>query len=108
MVTHGELNYCISRLAVLFLKPLISQGKKVGYTELNAVWADIQAAANEFYSQPIGDYEKQKKETNGDVYSELRGLAEAPRYPRQQATLKDWLDERGCMNCGKQGEHNCV
>lgn len=74
MVTHGELNYCISRLAVLFLAPLISQGKKVGYTELNAVWADIQAAANEFYSQPIGDYEDKKREENGDVYSELRGL----------------------------------
>lgn len=74
MVTHGELNYCISRLAVLFLKPLISQGKKVGYTELAAVYADIQAAANEFYSQPIGDYERKKQLENGDVYDELRGL----------------------------------
>jgi hypothetical protein len=74
MVDHGELNYCISRLAVLFLAPLLSQGKKVGYKELSAVHAVLQDAADEFYAEPISDYEKQKKETNGDVYTELRGI----------------------------------
>lgn len=74
MLTHGELNYCVTRLAVLFLAPLVAQGKKVGYGELSAVRAVLQDAADEFYREPVADYEDKKMQESGDVYAELRNL----------------------------------
>ena len=74
MMTPGELNYCISRLAVLYLAPIRKQGKKVGYEQLSQIRAVLQDAADEFYANPVRDYEDKKMEENGDVYAELRDL----------------------------------
>src|SRR3990167_6292420 len=70
MMTPGELNYCITRLAVLYLAPLRAQGKKVGYEQLSMVRAVLQDAADEFYRNPVADYENKKMQENGDCYAE--------------------------------------
>lgn len=72
VMTPGELNYCITRLASLYLKPLIDQGKHVGYDELSGVRRVLQDAADEFYRQVVAPYEDKKRSENGDCYNELR------------------------------------
>ncbi len=69
ITTRGQLNYAMTRLAVLFL----ADGPKTpGYTEMMNVIGTFEMAKLEFYREVCGIYEDRKKSGNGDVYQEIR------------------------------------
>ena len=59
----GELNYIITGTIMEYLKR-----KGIRYASMNDVLGVLDAVAREFDRRIIADYEKQKREENGDVY----------------------------------------
>lgn len=59
----GELNYAITRLAILFAE---KHGKSYG--AINDAMGVLSCAPHEFYRRYAAPYEDEKAELNGDVY----------------------------------------
>jgi hypothetical protein len=57
----GELNYCITKLCLRYIKCL-------DYQNINDVIGALEAAKLEFYRRLAAPYEDQKIKANGDVY----------------------------------------
>jgi hypothetical protein len=66
----GELNYCITQLALDYLHTTAAYN----YADLNAVIGVMEAAKQEFYRRMVVPYEEQKILENGDVYSARRPI----------------------------------
>ncbi len=62
----GELNYCMTRLATLYL----ADGG-LNYTTLNEIIGAFEAAKLEFYRRVVTPYEERKRSQNGDVYPHI-------------------------------------
>lgn len=62
--TAGELNYSFTLLA----KEYWNQGAKT-YARLNDILGALEGAKLEFYRRIVVDFEEQKRQNNGDVYS---------------------------------------
>ena len=69
IATTGELNYCITRLAVLYLARI--GGGKPNYAQREQVHGTLSCARAEFYRRVLSDYEFAKCVQNGDVYGEI-------------------------------------
>jgi len=61
--TAGELNYCITRLAVDYL-----DGHDMNYYTINEIIGVLECAKQEFYRRMAAPYEDVKIAENGDVY----------------------------------------
>lgn len=62
--TVGELNYCITKLLLQYVK---TQGG-ASYTTFNAIVGALECAKLEFYRRMVVPYEETKCKENGDVY----------------------------------------
>lgn len=69
ITTKGQLNYAMTRLAVLHLS---NQLKSPGYVDMMNIVGTFEMAKIEFYAEICSGYENSKKNLNGDVYTELR------------------------------------
>lgn len=58
----GELNYAMTRLALMLLKRL-----EFNYSSMSNILGTMQAAAHEFYFRVFRPYENNKLVTNGDL-----------------------------------------
>jgi hypothetical protein len=73
--TSGELNYCITKLILNFLPscaPEWHDAKGTSYrkySDYNAAIGALECAKLELYRRLISDYEDQKADENGDVYT---------------------------------------
>jgi hypothetical protein len=61
----GELNYLLTRLAVMYL-----QRRGSSYATLNEVMGALECCKLEFYRRAAVPYEMRKIDENGDVYTE--------------------------------------
>jgi len=61
-LTPGDLNYCITRLVLLFL------GRSPRYASYNAAIGALECAKLELYRRAVAPYEDAKLAENGDVY----------------------------------------
>jgi len=59
--TEGELNYCITKLCLLYL------GNNAHYEDYNRVMGVLISVQHEFYRRYVAPYEDQKRKENGDV-----------------------------------------
>ena len=59
----GELNYCFTMLALLYL-----QGNGKSYQTMNDIVGALENAKNEFQRRVQHPYESEKALLNGDVY----------------------------------------
>jgi uncharacterized protein DUF6899 len=64
--TSGELNYCIARLTMEFLKKI--RGPQVTYHDLSRIHGVLQDVANEYYRKVMAPYEDNKEKENGEVF----------------------------------------
>ncbi len=64
--TPGELNFVITMICNAYLEADL---KAPNYTTLNAIVGVLECAKLEFYRRIVSDYENEKIEENGDVYS---------------------------------------
>ena len=64
--TTGQLNYCITKLCINFLKR-----STINYVSLNEIPGVLECAKLEFYNRMIMPYEIRKQAINGDVYNEI-------------------------------------
>lgn len=64
-MTEGELNYYVSRLINSYV---ISHGG-INYKNINAVIGVLECAKLEAYRRLAVDYENEKKEKNGEVFT---------------------------------------
>lgn len=76
--TAGELNYCVTRLVLGFLKR-----DKISYFTLNQVVGVLECAKQELYRRLVAPYEDVSATKNGDVYPIIR-----PPAPVQVVTAK--------------------
>ncbi len=71
----GNLNYVLTRIAVLVTKELAfnhyNKTSKLSYALLNKIWGVLNGVSTEFYRKVVVPYEDYKKRENGDVYNEL-------------------------------------
>jgi len=63
--TEGELNYCFTMLALIFMKSQV-----MNYSLLNKVVGVFECAKNEFYRRFVVPYENEKIKENGDIIDE--------------------------------------
>lgn len=61
--TAGELNYLITRLALVYLR-----ANGTNYQNFNDIIGAMEGAKLELYRRRVADYEDAKIEQNGDVY----------------------------------------
>lgn len=64
--TPGELNYCLTMVALEYLK-----AKGQSYTTINTIMGAFDCAAKEFYRRVAVPYEQKKIAENGDVYLDV-------------------------------------
>jgi hypothetical protein len=64
--TAGELNFCFSLLAGLYVE---TQG--LSYQTINDIVGALEGAKMEFYRRIAVPYEEQKLKENGDVYDQV-------------------------------------
>ncbi len=62
--TAGELNYCLTKLFIDYVK---SHGG-VSYQNFNDIIGAIECSKAELYRRQIVDFENKKIKVNGDVY----------------------------------------
>jgi hypothetical protein len=63
MKTAGELNYCLTKLAIAYI-----QQRGLRYATINDILGAFTGAAHEFYRRVAAPYEDRKIQENGDVY----------------------------------------
>ena len=63
ILTAGQLNYQITVLVVEYLRT-----NKLNYQTINDIVGALEGAKAEFQRRVVNPYEKDKIETNGDVY----------------------------------------
>ena len=61
--TIGNLNYCITKLCLNFLKR-----STISYVSLNEIPGVLECVKLEFYRRILSVYEDKKCDENGDVY----------------------------------------
>jgi len=64
-VNVGELNYCITKLLLCYIKQ-----KGLCYRTINDILGALSGATKEFYRRVAIPYEDKKIKENGDVYPE--------------------------------------
>lgn len=60
--SEGELNYCITKLALIFMAP-----RDLSYSLLNKIMGVFECAKLEFYRRFVVPYENEKIIENGDL-----------------------------------------
>jgi hypothetical protein len=63
ITTVGELNYCITRLALAYLKRF-----GLSYRTINDIMGVLECSKEEFYFRVAKPYEAKKRKFNGDVF----------------------------------------
>ena len=61
--TVGQLNYCITKLCINFLKR-----STISYTALNEIIGVLECSKLEFYRKMLEKYEDEKERENGTVW----------------------------------------